>query len=152
MKTKLLAAVALLVQISVLACNVPVFRYALERWPVSPYRAVVVRDKELSKEDKANYDLLEKAGNGEDGMLNLVVWNPNKEDLEKSGLNKVLPAGPAPEAMVHLLYPVATGVDKPFWSGRLSKESVAKIRGSDFRKKLVEKIVEGNSGVFILME
>lgn len=152
MKRKIFAAALLLLQISASACNVPVFRYALERWPVSPYRAVVVKATELSKAEKAAYDLLEKAGDGENGMLNLVVWNPKKEDLEKSGLTKLLPEKLPVDATVHLMFPVVTGVDKPFWSGKLTKESVKKIKESSFREKLVKKILEGNSGVFVLME
>ncbi len=152
MKTKILSLSLLLLQSVATACNVPVFRYALERWPVSPYRAVVVKAGDLTKSEKADFDLLERAGDGENGMLNLVLWNPNDEDLKKSGLDKVLPTPPGPTAVVHLLYPVATGEDKPFWSAQLTPDAVKKIRGSAFRNALVKKILEGNSGVFVVLE
>ena len=153
MKRKLFVAGALLLlQIPTYACNVPVFRYALERWPVSPYRALVVNDAALTVEEKASLTLLEKAGDGDTGALNLVVWNPNKEELEKSGMAKQLPKSAGKDAMVHLFYPASTGIDQPFWSAPMTKSTVQKIRGSTFRKSLIKKILEGNSGVFVLLE
>src|SRR5262245_38291292 len=37
----------------VFACSVPVFRYALEQWPPSPYSLVVYHKGPLSKTDRA---------------------------------------------------------------------------------------------------
>ncbi|MDA3923088.1 MAG: hypothetical protein PF904_00120 [Kiritimatiellae bacterium] len=151
-KKILVAGMLLLVQISAFSCNVPVFRYALERWPVSPYRALVVKDSELSGSEKESLKSLEMAGDGESGMLNLVVWNPNKDELAKSGMAKQLPKVTGKDAMVHLFFPVSTGVDKPFWSEKLNKAAVKKIVVSDFRKKLIKKVLEGNSGIYVLLE
>ncbi len=152
MKIKFYAAVLLLIQTSVSACNVPVFRYALERWPVAPYRAVILKNAELSKKENAAYAQLKKASDGENGMLNLAIWIPKKEDMEKSGLAKLFPGKLPADATMYLMYPLATGVDKPFWSGKLTKENAALIRHSSFRSKLTKKILEGASGVFVLMK
>jgi len=152
MKRKLFVAALLLVQLTASACNVPVFRYALERWPVSPYRALIVKDSELTAAEKAAKVSLENAGDETTGALNLVVWHPDKDELEKSGMAKQLPERREKEAMVYLFFPVSTGVDKPFWCGRLNQESVGRIKDSPFRQKLIKKILEGSSGVFVLIE
>lgn len=152
MKLQLYITILFFVHLSASACNVPVFRYALERWPVSPYRAVILKNSELTKEEKAAYAQLKKASDGEKGMLNLVLWIPKEKDMEKSGLAKIFPGKLPADATIHLMYPLATGVDKPFWSGKLTKENVAKIRQSSFRNKLIKKILDGASGVFVLME
>ena len=152
MKIKFFTAVLFLIQLSASACNVPVFRYALERWPVAPYRAVILKKSELSKEEKAAYTQLKKSSDGESGMLNLALWIPKKEDMETSGLAKIFPGELPADATIHLMYPLATGVDKPFWSGKLTKGNASKIIKSSFRSKLVKTILEGNSGVYVLME
>ncbi|MDD2600880.1 MAG: hypothetical protein PHO37_16935 [Kiritimatiellae bacterium] len=152
MKLQIWAVFLLLTQLSAAACNVPVFRYALERWPVAPYRAVVLKNSDLSSKERVAFDLLDRASDSQNGVLNLVLWNPQKEDMLRSGLKEVFPGKLPVEATVHLMYPLSTGLGKPFWSGKLTKESVAKIRGSVFRDRLVKTILAGASGVFILME
>ncbi len=142
----------LFIQLTAFACNVPVFRYALERWPVAPYRAVILKNSELSKAERAVYEDLKRVSDGDKGVLNLVLWNPKKEDIKGSKLAEVFPAELPADATVYLMYPSAAGVDKPFWSGKLTKENAVKIRHSPFRDKLAAKILEGLSGVFVLME
>ena len=38
------------------ACSVPVFRYALERWPADAYRLVIFHNGPLSAEQQAERD------------------------------------------------------------------------------------------------
>ena len=55
------------------ACNVPVFRYALERWDADAYQIVVFYNDPLSAEQQALLETLEKQG--QDGLANLTVNN-----------------------------------------------------------------------------
>ena len=43
------------------ACNVPVFRYALERWPADMYEVVVLHDGELSSADKDRLETMQQS-------------------------------------------------------------------------------------------
>ena len=57
------------------ACNVPVFRYALERWPAAPYEVFVFHRGPLSAEDQAALEHLKKLGRADsgEGCINLCV-------------------------------------------------------------------------------
>ncbi len=46
---------------AVLACNVPVFRYALERWPADLYEVVILHDGPLDDSASARMDALRKS-------------------------------------------------------------------------------------------
>jgi len=146
------AAWVLTLQISAHACNVPVFRYALERWPASPYQAVILADAPLTTSEHGALRLLEGAGDRTNGVLNLTVRQYTKAELARSGLAERLPQLDSPGPHLHLLFPAATGITTAIWSGPLTEKSAMAIIDSRIRRELVRKILAGNSGVFILLE
>ena len=48
-------------------CQVPVFRYALERWKADDYHAVAIHQGPLDEDQKNALQILERAGNLEFG-------------------------------------------------------------------------------------
>jgi len=139
-------------QISAYACNVPVFRYAIERWPVSPYQAVIVARAPLTASEAAGLSLLEKATTPAKGILNLSILRFTPNELAKTDLAERLPRHDTRGARLHLLFPVSADISAPIWSGPLTEKTSKAIIDSRFRRALVRKILEGNSGVFILLE
>jgi hypothetical protein len=83
--------VLLALQISAAACSVPVFRYALERWPVSPYIALIVADAPLTADEQRAMDQLEKMSDGTSGSLNLMVRQWTSKQLAESTLAEEFP-------------------------------------------------------------
>ena len=57
----LISTVCTLAASVAIACNVPVFRYALERWPADPYELVILHEGELSQESLAQIKELKNA-------------------------------------------------------------------------------------------
>ena len=51
---------AMLWTLTAIACNVPVFRYALERWEADPYEMVVFHREPLTAEQQALLAEMEK--------------------------------------------------------------------------------------------
>ena len=148
-----IAASVLLFEIAASACSVPVFRYALERWPVSPYGAVVIADAPLTAAEQEAFSFLETASDGETSApLNLMVRQWTSEELAKSSLAKVLPKPRDRRAQLHLIFPASKGIHPPIWSGALTMAAAKSLMDTPFRKSLAKKIVEGNSGVCILLE
>ncbi len=149
----LMIAVCLLVfEVAASACSVPVFRYALERWPVSPYIALVIADAPLTAPEQDALSLIENASDAAADSLNLMVRQWTSEELAKSSLAKALPETEGGGTQLHLLFPVSEGIDAPIWSGSLTMPSARQIMNTPFRKSLAKKIIEGNSGVYILLE
>src|SRR5881398_3287505 len=66
------------------ACNVPVFRFALEKWKPDLYRVYVFHQGPLAKEHAALVKTLGKYGPGEDvpSNLELNVLDLDKDDAE----------------------------------------------------------------------
>jgi hypothetical protein len=147
------AACLLALEVAASACSVPVFRYALERWPVSPYGAVVMADAPLTPAEQGAFSFLEKAADWEKSApLNLTVRQWTSAELAKSSLAEVLPKPQGRGAQLHLLFPSSEGIAAPIWSGALTMAAAKSLMDTPFRKALAKKIVEGNSGVYILLE
>jgi len=67
-----------------LGCSVPVFRYALERWPADHYIAEIEYSSELLPEAKSAAQLLEKyADDNNQTLCNLQVTLKQVEGLDK---------------------------------------------------------------------
>ena len=68
------------------ACSVPVFRYALERWPVDPYEVIVFHRGDLTAEQKAVVDSLSPDGMAGKIFANVAVTTVNlDEDSDQAG-------------------------------------------------------------------
>ena len=122
-----------------LGCSVPVFRYALERWPSDYYLAEIEYSGELTGEAKEAADFLEKCSEGEDQTLcNLYVRSKQVEGLDKAKLT--------------LRFPKYSGIPVEAWSGELDLPAVKKIVDSPVRKEITKRLVAGESGVWIFLE
>jgi hypothetical protein len=125
----LAGALAALVPLVALACSIPVFRYALDRWPADHFRL------EVSAADAKDEAIAKFIRNfGAASALNLDVVRVND--------------GPS-----RLLIPHAADKQAaPVWSGTLDTAALAKLTNSPARAALVKRILNGDSGVWLLVE
>src|SRR6266542_4869664 len=134
------------------ACNVPVFRYALERWSPRPYEVVVFHKGPLAAKDKEAVQALERHASGE-GSANLdieLVDLDREPDERASNLVAAQEKPVLPWMVVR-----AQGVEKKrvtVWAGRLSAESVNGLVDSPLRREVVKRILAGETAVWILLE
>ncbi len=143
----------------VLACSVPVFRYALERWQSDNYAVVVFHKGALSDE---NRKLL--ASMAPDPLISPQVANielktvdldnnPEKEALEfwkRMKAETKADAIKTPWMMV--FYPKSTGNPTPIWSGPLSEKNTEMVVDSPKRRELARRLLKGDSTVWLLLE
>ena len=142
---------ALVCAFPVLACNVPVFRYALERWQAEPYEAVIFHRGPLSPADRAAVVALEKARDDSHANLNVTLADidfplgrlPAK--LWKSRTNAPLP---------HLVVSYQGGATEGLvaWSGPLSESVARTLTDSPIRRALAKELLAGKSAVWLLLE
>lgn len=99
------------------ACQVPVFRYALERWEPGAYLV------------KAPTTLVT------DPLANLVVEKANVTQIE-------------------LYYPpkLRQAADTPIWSAAMNAENVRVLLDSPVRQELKQRLLAGQSAVWLLLE
>jgi hypothetical protein len=124
-------------------CNIPVFRYALERWPAAPYDVVVFHRGPLGSEGKAALNALRQAGaNVEVDRIDVAEPVPakRKELLERAKLE-------AP--CIAAIFP---GTDLLAWSGPLTTDAVRGLIDSPSRREIAKRLLEGDSAVWLLLE
>jgi hypothetical protein len=131
-------------------CNVPVFRYALERWPADAYRVTVFHRGEMAGAQKevakALADVSESSANLAvavvDVMKELSSYHKKTWELVKE---TALPA-------VVVQYPASTQADRVLWTGLLTAENVRNLVDSPARRQFVERLQKGESAVWLLLE
>jgi hypothetical protein len=145
------------------ACQVPVFRYALERWEALPYTAAVFHRGPLKAAEQSVVDYLTKASQDAERPVNLEVkvvdlagqQEPQLKDLfERAGggeLPRVLLLAPrwglaAPEPAEKLPTEVV------LWSGRLDRQAAERLVDSPKRREIARRLLTGDSAVWILLE
>jgi len=142
------------------ACQVPVFRYALERWCPDLYEVIVFHRGPLNAEHRAAVKLLQDAAEDEDAPTNLVV---RTVDLAKGG-QKWMEGLYKPESLPWMA--VFTPVPARYlwggrlkrrkegvvWSGPLDKAAAARLLDSPKRREVARRIRSGESAVWVLLE
>ncbi len=137
------------------ACSVPVFRYALERWPADDYDLVVFHRGTLVPQDQAALDWLERFesqsrhlcyANYTVHTVNLgATLDESVRALWEAQSDAVLPwmvvrcPNSFPEAGI-------------VWSGRLDAAAAKRVVDSPLRQQTAERILKGQAAVWILLE
>ncbi|MCF6311069.1 MAG: hypothetical protein L3J39_01330 [Verrucomicrobiales bacterium] len=125
------------------ACQVPVFRYALERWPADAYELVCVPAQGgLNAKEEAALKFLREAARDEDFPANITVR------VDAEGENN------SSAARMDLFYPIKMRgiLDEPIWSGDATLGNAQKVVQSPLRKELTKRILTGESAIWLLVE
>jgi hypothetical protein len=132
------------------ACNVPVFRYALERWQPDPYRAVLFHRGPLTDQQQALLGQLEPAPGK--SPANLAVRLVDVDAMEEVDRALWTAQGDVATPWLALQYPQSLRNDKTVWSGSLSEGELAKLMSSPLRTELVKRLSDGQTAVWLLLE
>jgi hypothetical protein len=135
------------------ACSVPVFRYALERWPAARYEVIVLCDGPL---DRAGQGLRSRLSGNEvphDPLANLTVRTLNRRATPPGDLPGSLDASSTGSPPTfELRYPEEATQRGVIWSGPFSESSLGRLLDSPLRRRIVQLLVHGDSAVWILLE
>ncbi|MEZ6138064.1 MAG: hypothetical protein R3C53_24540 [Pirellulaceae bacterium] len=137
------------------ACQVPVFRYALERWNADKYRIVVLNDGPLSEAATQRLQPLKNAQQEFESASRIelqvvdirAVKDPQFIELWDRRPDKKKP-------LVAAYYPVGSDApnDRPAYTAALGDGNVEQILASPVRKRIAEGLQNGHSAVWILLE
>ena len=140
----ILSAVFFLGLVAGNACQVPVFRFALERWDADAYTVAVVSSSEdgaLTSSEKEVVRFLETAS--EDGGLtaNVAVRTAGGSGVEVG------------ESRMELYYPQKIrGLEvSPIWTGALTMQNARLIMDSPVRREFVKRLLTGESATWLLV-
>lgn len=149
-----LAVLGILLTTTVIwACSVPVFRYALERWPADKYSAVVFHRGGLTPEQQkliSHFEqegtIAQKSANVELKLVDLDA-EPAPEDVElwKAQKTETLP-------LLVMRTPLPAPVPVGFWSGALTEENITRLIDSPLRQNIAKQLVDGQTAVWVFLE
>ena len=154
------------------ACQTPVFRYALEKWPGDYYPLMIYHDAPLSPDDQAIVDWLDKVQETEGSQVSVYVLDISKPattqpattqpeqsraDAQRAYLlKKFPPPADLPTPAMVLRYPAQRGPEGAVWpvvySGRLDGKIARAIIDSPARQKIAKRLLSGDSSVWVLLE
>ena len=139
------------------ACDVPVFRYALERWERDLYKVFELHRGELNASDQALVEELNKNTIGYGGNTNLICYPVDLDDAKKAkdlydSHEELKDFEVGDKAEMVLLYPGSTRVFKAIWEGPLNKQNVDELLHSKATGELMKGVLQGYSATFLLME
>lgn len=133
------------------ACNVPVFRYALERWNADAYEVTVFRREPLSAESRPIVDALAHTASNTLANLTLEIVDVSRElPSPLRTLWQTQTNAPLPWMLVR--YPASTHIEQPVWAGPLDAEIVRTLVDSPARRELVRRLTQGDSAVWLLLD
>jgi len=135
------------------ACSVPVFRYALEHWDAAPFRAYVFHRGPLTEAQQANVRELGKGGLAGKLHANISVRTVDLDQdppPEQLALWEHAHAGTLPWLTVQ--FPDANRTGGTILSAPLTAESAGRLLDSPARREIVQRLAEGQSAVWLLLE
>lgn len=147
---RILLIVFWLAATTALACKVPVFRYALERWPVDSYRMVAIVEGQQSESVRAAITTLKSLDqskvNIETELIDLSTLSEEQlwqlEDFD----------GSAATPLLQVFYPEKEGQRIKCWEGGLNGTAISDWRSSPLREQIADDLVSGISAVFLLID
>jgi hypothetical protein len=124
-------------------CNIPVFRYALERWPAAPYEVVAFHRGPISDEGKAALNTLRQGG------ANIAV---DRIDVSEPVPQKWADILAKAKLQAPCMVAVFPGTDIVAWSGALTAEAAKKLADSPARREVAKRLLEGDSAVWLMLD
>ena len=121
------------------ACEVPVFRFALERWPSEPLALEIAADGPGGPD-------------GEAALRHLRNQNPGEVPVNLT-LRFTAPEIPGdPRVLMRLRSPSGNAPDAPpWWQGMMTETNARDLTHSPLRAKIADEILDGTSAVWVIV-
>lgn len=138
---------------SSLACNVPVFRYALEQWPAENYEVFIFHHGPLSAEDKLIVNWLKESSNSKIPYSNYNVHIFDLSTKLEGYIRDIWDSLDSPELpCMAVFYLNSFLYGENIWYGRLTAKDAKKLIKSPVRTEIARRILNGESAVWIFLE
>jgi hypothetical protein len=137
----------------VLACAVPVFRYALEHWHSDLYQGIVLHRGALSEPNRALIRRLGSDGKGDAPHANIVVHDVDlSQSPPREALDLWKQVGSPDEPWLVVLPPRTTNLSTPVFAAAFKEATVTSVIDSPARKEIIKRLGQGESAVWVLLE
>src|SRR6267142_2648873 len=138
------------------ACSVPVFRYALERWPADRFEGVLFVNGKLSEgQDEVLASIVRAADAPAAGLnLEMVKVDVSGEMPKKyRSMWKEQESSGAKTPWMVIRYQAAVGDEqRVMWAGGLESGEIVSLLNSPAREELGRRLMKGEALVFVMIE
>ena len=154
---KLAIVAALVLASSAIACQVPVFRYALERWSPDRYKLMVLTDKTLpaSVLEMITKSVQAKSSTGSTTQLQSTV-NVEVIDVERTTsaqAKQLWSAYRSSDPVAIAVYPDKSNLRGTVAHvGPVTEDHIRSIVASPAREQIAQRLGQGHSAVWVLLE
>ncbi len=135
------------------ACSVPVFRYALEKWPSDPYELVIFHKGGLPADLQSIVERLRDdkhpAGRQFTNLHIRTVDLTNDPPEDLAPLWKEQQEAALPWLVVR--YPLTHRIPSA-WAGPFTPEAVTQLLDSPARQEMAKRVLKGQTGVWLFLE
>ncbi len=129
-------------------CDIPVFRYALERWPADPYHVFVFHRGELSEEHNAAVGMIQDST-----AANCEVYSIDLDDSPSEGFLELWETQSAAELPWGLVrFPMVARIEEDLWSGPFENLDVQNLLNSPAREEIAKRLLDGQTAVWLFLE
>jgi len=139
----------------IFGCNIPVFRYALERWNAEVFEAIIITSSNgLSQSEKLAVKRLQQNSFDIENNINLAVTIASTTDIQNTHLKDLFKdiKLDSKQNRIYLFHPRTSNIPNVIWQGPLTLKNVNKILYSDIRKQIADKICNGATAVYLMLE
>ncbi|HIE50529.1 MAG TPA: hypothetical protein EYP85_02110 [Armatimonadetes bacterium] len=144
-------AFSMLIAAPLWACDIPVFRYALEYWPADLYVVTVVHRGPLNPEEQALLKRLQEVS--AELAANILVETVDlaqEPDGEMAQLWRSQSQPRLPWLVVRYSRPLE--ISEPVWTEHFTAEAVETLLHSPVRAEIAERLLAGETAVWVLIE
>jgi hypothetical protein len=152
----LVVALALSVVTAAWACNVPVFRFALEKWRPDPYQVVLFYRGELAADQRAAVQPLADLEEQTRGNVALRLVDVSQleaaGDEGKADADLFASLGEVSLPALAVQYPAHLKIARPVWSGAPTSGAIGGLVDSPVRQELIRRLVDGQTAVWLFLD
>ena len=136
-----------------MACDVPVFRYALERWEPDAYQLTLLQSAPLGEAEESLWRHLVDMASADSDSLNLRIRTSDPGSAADPGLEARWTAeADSSTPWLALYYPSSAPRQTYLWAGPLTESNGEALLDSPARRKIAQELLDGASAVFVLVE
>ena len=134
------------------ACDVPVFRYAMERWHADVYEIVVFHDGPFNTEDTSAVSWLLQHSHENNPSANFLVTVVDLSTEMDDSMRALWGSIDSPRLPLLVVRQPESGMYRgSVWSGPLSMDAARKIVDSPARQEIAKRLGGGEAAVFVLI-
>lgn len=138
--------------LSLMACDTPVYRYAMYRWEPAPYEVFFFHSGPIAEDQARVNGLIQSAQTATDKPANveLVAVDVSRDAELKTVPRSVRDAWQAQEGASTPTYWAYTPTGQQIFAGNLDEAALRTMLDSPARQEIIKQLAEGKAGVLVL--